>query len=243
MYDPNEPVAERIRRRFGDAPTPAVDLTLDAPLAAEAVARAGARLGLLPAALGPTRIGALCAALERGGALGVATGPVDGARLWIEAALDAGAAGVLLRDAVGAQDVVAAAEAVFFPPDGKRSPPGDRGGPADEDASWNADAVLIVDVSRPDADPAACADAFGASALAFDPERFAALAGRPGAADVAAALERVVANPAGAPVLSAPFGDLTAADLAARGVSLIRVGSDASLLFKAARAAAKMTKI
>lgn len=228
-----------VAEAFGDAPAYACELTIPSRAAAEAVALAGARIGLISAPFGDAGAD-LCAGLARRGASALARGSVATAPLWVAAALDAGARGVVFTGARGADDVAAALRLVRFPPHGDRPPMRDVpanafGADQDYESAWNGDAWAFVDVSTAAApgDVGAIGGLSGVSGLAFDPTLYAADAGWPGAADVLERLEATIAAAGDAPVMSAPFGDFGPVDLIRRGVALIVLGTDAGILRRA----------
>lgn len=236
-----DPAAAR-RRLIGKDVSYGCFIGLPSVAAADIIGRCGYDFGLIDMEHGPigfeTALGQL-AALERSGVAGVIRTPIA-ANPWISQALDLGAAGVMapnVRSPEMAEEVVAAAT---IGPEGRRGVAtrviraADYGEDPDYEEAWNSLRVVIAQIESPRGLDAAAeiASVDGVDVLFFGPADYAAQAGYPGSADVAAALDRLIAvgRAAGKRVGSVPLPGVTAADMIARGVSFAAVASDVALL-------------
>lgn len=165
----------------------------------------------------------------------------------IARALDIGAAGVMAPQVRSPEEAAAIVRAATYGDAGGRgvATPVIRasgyGMDPDYEVAWNDARLVIAQIEDPFALEAAgeIAAVDGVDALFFGPADFAAAAGYPGAAETAAALERMcaAAKAVGKRAGCLPFAGLRPADLVARGCDFLIAGYDMALVRDAAAAA------
>lgn len=236
---------------FGRLPARGGWLGLPSVMSAEIMGRAGFEFCIIDLEHGPASYETAIAqmiALQAGGTSPVARVP-ELRGPWIKRALDAGAAAVMAPMIETVEMAEEAVRAFRYGPEGNRGVAtrivraARYGADPDYLKRWNDQGVLMAQLESPHAvdRAAAIAGVDGIDLLFFGPSDYAASAAFPEAAVIAAALDRVIAaaRSNGKLVGAVPFADFSPDDLERRGVDVIGVASDVSILRKGAEAAAR----
>lgn len=247
--------ARRFEATFGRRPAVGCWIGLPSPFSAEIMGLAGFDFALIDLEHGPggfETAGAQMMALAAAGRTAPIVRVADASPARIKRALDLGAQAVMLPQIETPEQAAAAARAARYGPDGARGVAtrivraARYGADEDYEARWNETGVVIAQIESPDALAGAgeIAAVEGVDALFFGPADYAAAAGYPGAAEVERAFAALTeaARGAGKAIGTVTFAGAAAADLVARGVDLVSVASDVSLLRRGAEQALKAAR-
>ncbi len=241
----------KAERLFPRLPARGCWVSLPTPIAAEIVGDAGVDFVILDLEHGTATYETVVAqliALRATGTAAVARVP-ELYGPWIKRTLDAGAQALIVPMVATADAAADAVRAFRYGPDGVRGNAtrmvraARYGADPDYLTRWRDEGVLMVQIESPEAlnNAEAIAAVDGVDALFFGPSDYGAAAGFPGDAALTRALDQVTAaaRASGKLVATVLFADHDADALEARGVDILGVASDVSLLRKGAAGVAQ----